>query len=44
MTIAKCCMCAAKMEIMMRNPWGDLHLLCRAGQPDFIKKFWPNKD
>ena len=41
---ADCCMCDNKMEIIVRNPWGDMHLICRECHPKFVKHFWPNKD
>jgi len=42
--VADCCMCDNKMEIIVRNPWGDMHLICRDCHPKFVKHFWPNED
>jgi hypothetical protein len=44
--IRKCGMktCDDDYEVMCRNPWGDLILLCKKCVPEFRQMFWPEEE
>ena len=40
----KCNMCNNEYEVMMQNPWGDIHILCKDCVPKFKAHFWPKEE